>query len=97
MISMDTAAAEAVPGVVAILTAKDVPVNGYGLGVSDQPVLVGLNSSNPHADISLWEGDHVAVIIAETETAAAQARSLIKIEWEPLPIVTRWKRRYRMR
>jgi CO/xanthine dehydrogenase Mo-binding subunit len=88
MISMDTAAAEAVPGVVAILTAKDVPVNGYGLGVSDQPVLVGLNSSNPHADISRWEGDHVAVIIAETETAAAQARSLIKIEWEPLPIVS---------
>jgi len=80
MISMDTTAAEVVPGVVAILTAKDVPVNGYGLGVSDQPVLVGLNSSNPHADVSRWEGDHVAVIIAETETAAAQSSA-------------RWKRR----
>ncbi|MCB8927698.1 MAG: molybdopterin-dependent oxidoreductase [Ardenticatenaceae bacterium] len=87
MISMDTAAAEAVPGVVAILTAKDVPVNGYGLGVPDQPVLVGLGSSNPHADVSRWEGDHVAIIIAESETAAAEARSLIQIEWEPLPII----------
>ncbi|MCB8978063.1 MAG: molybdopterin-dependent oxidoreductase [Ardenticatenaceae bacterium] len=87
MLSIDTSAAEAVPGVVAILTAKDVPVNGYGLGVPDQPVLVGLNSSNPHADVSRWEGDHVAIIIAETETAAAKARSLIKITWELLPIV----------
>ncbi len=87
MISMDTAAAEAVPGVVAVLTAKDVPVNEYGLILPDQPVLVGLGSSNPHADVSRWEGDQVAVIIAETETAAAKARSLIQIEWEPLPIV----------
>ena len=74
MIAMDTSAAEAVPGVVTILTAKDVPVNGYGLGGPDQPVLVGLGGSNPHADISRWEGDHVAMIVAETELAAAQAR-----------------------
>lgn len=30
----------AVPGVVMILTAKDVPNNEYGLGVADQPVFV---------------------------------------------------------
>ncbi|MCB8987365.1 MAG: xanthine dehydrogenase family protein [Ardenticatenaceae bacterium] len=88
MLSMDTAAAEAVPGVVAIFTAVDVPVNEYGLIMPDQPVLVGLGSSKPFSDISLWEGDHVAVIIAESEEAAAQARSLIQIEWEPLPIIT---------
>ncbi len=87
MISMDIAAAEAVPGVVAIFTAKDVPVNEYGLILPDQPVLIGLGSSNPHADVSRWEGDQVAIIVAESETAAAKARSLIKIEWEPLPIV----------
>lgn len=87
MLFMDTAAAAAVPGVVAILTAKDVPINEYGLILPDQPVLVGLGSSNPHADVSRWEGDQVAVIIAESETAAAKARSLIQIEWEPLPIV----------
>lgn len=88
MISMDLSAAEAVPGVVAILTAKDVPVNEYGLSLPDQPVLVGLGSSKPQADVSLWEGDQVAVIIAETETAASQARDLIKIEWEQLPLIT---------
>ncbi len=88
MISMDLSEAETVPGVVAILTAKDVPVNEYGLILPDQPVLVGLGSDKPYSDISRWEGEQVAVIVAETEEAAALARSLIKIEWEPLPLVT---------
>ena len=88
MVSIDIAAAEAVPGVVAIFTAKDVPVNEYGLIFPDQPVLVGLGGSNPHANISRWEGDQVAVIIAESEAAASKARSLIQIEWEPLPVVS---------
>ncbi|MCA9945860.1 MAG: xanthine dehydrogenase family protein, partial [Anaerolineales bacterium] len=87
LVAMDTSAAEAVPGVIAIFTAQDVPVNEYGLIFPDQPVLVGLGSSNPHADVSRWEGDQVAIIIAESETAAAKARSLIQIEWEPLPII----------
>ncbi len=88
MISMDLREAAAVPGVVTILTAKDVPVNEYGLILPDQPVLVGLGSGNPYANVSRWEGDQVAVVVAETEEAAALARSLIKIEWEPLPLVT---------
>ena len=76
MLSMDTRAAEELPGVVAVLTAKDVPVNEYGLILPDQPVMVGLGSSNPHADVSLWEGDHVAVVVAETEAIAARACGL---------------------
>lgn len=88
MISMDLREALAVPGVVAIFTAEDVPVNEYGLILPDQPVLVGLGSHKPHCDVSRWEGDQVAVIVAETELAAAQARDLIRIEWEPLPVVT---------
>ena len=88
MIAMDLSAAAAVPGVVAIFTAKDVPVNEYGLILPDQPVMIGLGSDKPHADVSLWEGDHVAIVVAETETAASQARDLIKIEWEQLPLIT---------
>ncbi|VAW38673.1 Xanthine dehydrogenase, molybdenum binding subunit, partial [hydrothermal vent metagenome] len=88
MISMNTAVAEAIPGVVAIFTAKDVPVNEYGLIFPDQPVLVGLDSPKPHSNVSRWEGDQVAVIIAESEAIAAKARSLIQIEWEPLPIIS---------
>jgi CO/xanthine dehydrogenase Mo-binding subunit len=88
MISMETAVAAAVPGVVAIFTAQDVPVNEYGLIFPDQPVLVGLDSPKAHSDVSRWEGDQVAVIIAESEAIAAKARSLIQIEWEPLPIIS---------
>ena len=88
MLSIDLTAALAVSGVITILTAKDVPVNEYGLIFPDQPVLVGLGSAKPHSDVSRWEGDQVAIVIAETETAASIAREKIKIEWEPLPIVT---------
>lgn len=88
MVSMDLTAAQAVPGVVCILTAVDVPHNEYGLILPDQPVLVGLGSAKPASDVSLWEGDQVAVIIAESEEAASQARDLIAIEWEALPILS---------
>jgi CO/xanthine dehydrogenase Mo-binding subunit len=87
LLSMDLSAAEAVPGVVAIFTAKDVPVNEYGLIMPDQPVLVGLGSAKPHSDVSLWEGDQVALVVAESELAAARARNLIRLEWQPLPII----------
>lgn len=88
MISMDLDEALAVPGVVAIYTAKDVPNNVYGLNIFDQPVLVGLGSNRAGGDISRWEGDQVAMIVAETDEAAAQARDLIQIEWEQLPVIT---------
>ena len=88
MLSMDISAAEAVPGVVAIFTATDVPVNEYGLIMPDQPVFVGLGSPKPYSDISLWECDHVALVVAETEEAAATACAKIQIQWEQLPIVT---------
>ena len=39
--SIKTGRAEAAPGVVAVYTAKDVPVNEYGLQWQDQPVLCG--------------------------------------------------------
>jgi|TARA_B100001964_G_scaffold230848_1_gene284800 CO/xanthine dehydrogenase Mo-binding subunit len=90
MLSLDLSSAEAVPGVVAIFTAKDVPVNEHGSQIVDKPVLVGLNStgrSRIPAEVSRWEGDQVAIIIAETEEAAAEARDLIQIEWEDLALI----------
>lgn len=87
MLSMDLSEAEKVPGVIAIFTAQDVPVNEYGLMIFDQPVLVGLGSRKPNCDISLWEGDQVAFIVAESEEAAEEAREKIKIEWEQLPVI----------
>ena len=74
LLRLDTAAAEAVPGVVAVLTAADVPVNEYGLTMFDQPVLIGTESTRRSAipcDISRWEADHLALVVAETHAAAA--------------------------
>src|SRR5688572_12297742 len=44
-------------GVVAIYTAKDVPVNEYGLQIPDQPVLCGPGASKPYTDIVRFVGD----------------------------------------
>jgi len=49
--AIDTTAAETAAGVVMVLTAKDVPVNLYGLQIKDQPVLCGPGSNAPGADI----------------------------------------------
>jgi CO/xanthine dehydrogenase Mo-binding subunit len=90
MVGFDASAAEAVPGVVAVLSAADVPVNEYGLTMFDQPVLVGPGStgrSSVVADVSRWEADHVAVVVAEDADAAAAGAAALAIEWEPLPIV----------
>ncbi|MCP4362340.1 MAG: molybdopterin-dependent oxidoreductase [Chloroflexi bacterium] len=94
MVSMDTQAAAAVPGVIAIFTAADVPVNEYGLTMFDQPVFVGVNDTRRGrvpANVSRWEGDQVALIVAETEASAARARELIQIEWQDLPILSDWQ------
>ena len=87
---MDLSEARSVPGVVAIFTAADVPVNEYGLTMSDQPVLVGLDDtgrSEVPADVSRWEADHIALVVAETLDAAHTAAEAIDVSWEQLPLV----------
>lgn len=86
--SIDTAAAEALPGVIGVFTAKDVPVNEYGLIIHDQPVLCGPGSNKAHADRVRFIGDQVAFIVAETEAIAAKARDLIVVDYEDLPVIT---------
>lgn len=87
VLSIDCRAAEALPGVVVVLTARDVPVNEYGLQTPDQPVLCGPGSGRAGADVVRWEGDQVAFVVAESEAAAARARDLIQVEYEDLPVV----------
>ena len=85
---LDTSEAETLEGVIAVFTAKDVPVNEYGLIMPDQPVLCGPGSSKPYADHVRYVGDQVALVIAETEEIAAKARELIVVDYEDLPVVT---------
>jgi CO/xanthine dehydrogenase Mo-binding subunit len=88
VVNVDTGRAEAHSDVVGVFTARDVPVNEYGLQVNDQPVLCGPGSGKPGADVVRFEGDQVAAVVAETERAAAEAIKLIKVTYEDLPVLT---------
>ncbi len=79
--------AEKLPGVVAVLTAKDVPVNEYGLIVKDQPVLCGPGSAKKYAEHVRYAAEHLALVIADSEKIAEEALKLIDVEFEDLPIV----------
>jgi CO/xanthine dehydrogenase Mo-binding subunit len=78
VLHIDTSRAENVPGVVRVLTAADVPVNEYGIMTFDQPVLIAVGSETH------WTGDRLALVVAETEAAAARARDLVAVEYEVL-------------
>ena len=85
---IDTAAALALPGVHAVLTAPDVPVNEYGMIYKDQPVLCGPGSDVPGSDVVRCYADMVAVVVADSEELAARAVALIEVDYEDLPAVT---------
>lgn len=84
---VDTSEAEAMVGVLAVLTSKDVPVNQYGLMHPDQPVLCGPGGSIPYTDRVRFVGDQVAVVIAESNAVAEAAREKIQVIYEDLPVV----------
>ena len=83
---VDTAKAEALPGVLLVLTSRDVPSNEFGYYTYDQPVLCG-PSEKPYADRVRYVGDRVAAVVAETEAIAAAACDLIEVDYEDLPVV----------
>ena len=87
---LDLGPAERAPGVVAVFGAADVPCNEYGLTKFDQPVFIGLDHSGRSpvpCDVSRWEADHLALIVAETLPQARAAAAAIDVEWAPLPVV----------
>jgi CO/xanthine dehydrogenase Mo-binding subunit len=78
---INTKPAEAVQGVVAVLTYKDVPgLNRFGIILPDQPVLC--------YDKVRCLGDSVAVVAAESKEAAESAAGLVEVDYEPLPVVS---------
>ena len=87
ILSLDTRAALALPGVIDVLTAADLPVNEYGLMEPDQPILCGPGSTKADGDIVRCVSDRLAIVIAESEKIAAQARDLIRVEYEDLPLL----------
>ena len=82
VLSIDTSEAEALEGVVAVLTQKNIPgkVN-VGHIKKDQPTLIGVG------EITHYLGDSVALVCAVDMETANRARDLVKVEYEVLPAV----------
>ena len=91
---IDTSAATAAPGVVAVLTGDDLAADGIG------PLICGVtvtsDDGQPHrapAHPALaqgkvnYVGDHVAIVIAESLTQARDAAELVEVNYRPLPAV----------
>ena len=75
---IDASAALALPGVLAVLTAEDVPHNKVGHIQQDWDVMIA------RGDVTRCVGDAVCLVVAETETALAEAKKLVKVTYEPL-------------
>ncbi len=91
---IDTAAAKAAPGVVAVYTVADLDADGIG----DVPCNVPLKQKDgsllkvpPHPALARgavkFVGDAVAFVVAETLEQARDAAELVEVDYDPLPAV----------
>jgi len=80
---LDISKAKALPGVVAVLTADDIPAeHNHGLVIYDWPVMVGLGERVRYV------GDAIAIVAAETQEIAEQASALIEAEFDLQPVIS---------
>src|SRR5947209_6074253 len=81
VLSVDASEAEALPGVVCVLTGDDIAdIDPYWRhAIKDRPIVA--------LDRVLFAGEPVAAVAAEDEATAAAALNAIRIEYEQLPIV----------
>ncbi len=81
IVRIDTSKASALPGVLAVLTAVDIPGSKmFGVVEKNQAILA--------EDRVRYLGDGVALIAASTKEIAEEALSLINVEYKPLPVVS---------
>ncbi len=81
IISIDTMAAELVPGVRLVMTAADLPqpVPRFGPQFADRPVIA--------VGETKYHGEPVAIVAADSKDAAEEAAGLVRVEYEELPAV----------
>jgi putative selenate reductase molybdopterin-binding subunit len=82
--SIDTSEAEALPGVAAVLTWKDIPRVAYSTAGQSHPIPGPLDTFSLDHKVR-FVGDRVAMVAAETEEIAYRALDLIKVDYEVLP------------
>jgi aldehyde oxidoreductase len=83
IVSFDTTAAAAAPGVVAVFTAADI-FGELRVGIihKDWPVMIPVGGRTSYA------GDVLAIVVAETRQQARDAAQLVKVEYDVLTTVT---------
>ena len=89
--SVDTSAAKAAPGVLAVIVGADIPYNplpmawpaGGASGIQNNVNVPRVLAT----DSVKWTGEGVAAVVAETPAQAQDALELIQVDWEPLPAV----------
>jgi CO/xanthine dehydrogenase Mo-binding subunit len=79
IVAIDSAAAERVPGVVAVLQAEDLPTKERAINSRHSAVLA--------KERVVFRGQPVVLVVAESEAAARDAADLVVIEYEQLPAV----------
>src|SRR5262247_1978109 len=86
VLRIDTSAAEALPGVKAILTVDELPavVEGANLG---EGIIASTLSERGLTNEPLYEGEPVLAVAAVDEQTATEAIEKIQVEFEPLPFV----------
>jgi xanthine dehydrogenase molybdenum-binding subunit len=85
VVSIDTSAALAMPGVKAILTADDVPGPKDQVNDAGQTIRANPRSEKALTNEPLYQGEPVLAVAATDELTAAEAIEKIKVKWEPLP------------
>lgn len=78
VLKIDSSAAAALPGVLGVLTAADVPVNKVGHIIHDWDVMIA------EGDITRMCGDAICLVVAESPYILEEAKKLVKVEYEPL-------------
>jgi CO/xanthine dehydrogenase Mo-binding subunit len=88
IVRLDTTRALAMPGVAAVLTARDVPRNTVWTDVPGQTTTVGPLRAKLHVlaeDRVRHQGEPVALVAAETLEQARDAAETVEVDYEPLP------------
>ena len=82
VLAIHTEEARALPGVVGVFTAEDIPgQNKVGHLVKDWDTMIAVG------DITHYLGDAICLVAAETPEILAQAKALVKVDYEELPMV----------
>ena len=79
ILGIDTTAALAVPGVLAVYSARDFHENMWGTIFKDQPLLAD--------DVARYAGEPVAVVAATSREALAAGKAALRVDYEVLPAI----------